>query len=85
MTDPVIYRESLLYRVNTDGSLLVWVNFEDHLRVVTSRADGNISEAFIRLCSSLEKVHFVCLCVHCWTFKLYQEPMLSECRKTELP
>lgn len=60
MTNLAIYHESLLYRVSTDGRLQVWVNFEDHLRVVTSRADGNISEAFIRLCSSLEKVYYAC-------------------------
>ncbi|XP_075907501.1 creatine kinase B-type isoform X2 [Nelusetta ayraudi] len=42
--------------VSTDGSLLVWVNLEDHLKVVTHRADGNIPEAFRRLCNTLEKL-----------------------------
>lgn len=42
--------------MSTDGSLLVWVNLEDHLKVVTLRADSNISEAFKCLCSSLKKL-----------------------------
>lgn len=57
VTNPATSHESLLYRVSIDGSLLVWVNLEDHLKVVTHRADGNIPEAFRRLCNTLEKVH----------------------------
>lgn len=43
-------------RVNKDGSLVVWVNMEDHLRVVYSRADANIAEAFRFLSIKLKQV-----------------------------
>lgn len=43
-------------RMNKDGSLVVWVNMDEHLRVVSSRADGDIAEAFRFLSVKLKKV-----------------------------
>lgn len=35
---------------------MVWVNIEDHLRLVSTRDDTNITEAFKCICISLQKV-----------------------------
>lgn len=43
-------------RVSKDGSLVVWVNMDDHLRLVSTRDDGNIVEAFKCVCINLQKV-----------------------------
>ncbi|KAG9266420.1 creatine kinase, testis isozyme-like [Astyanax mexicanus] len=42
--------------VSEDGTLAVWVNMEDHLRLVSSRNDSNIQEAFAVICNSLLKL-----------------------------
>ncbi|XP_074485899.1 creatine kinase M-type [Sebastes fasciatus] len=42
--------------VSKDGSLVVWVNMEDHLRLVSTRDDGNIAEAFKCICINLQKL-----------------------------
>ncbi|XP_070778833.1 creatine kinase M-type [Enoplosus armatus] len=42
--------------VSKDGSLVVWVNMEDHLRLVSARDDGNIAEAFKCICINLQKL-----------------------------
>ncbi|XP_068444810.1 zgc:172076 [Clinocottus analis] len=39
-----------------DGSLLVWVNMEDHLRLVSRRDDANVAEAFKCICINLQKL-----------------------------
>lgn len=44
------------FRVSKDGSLVVWVNMEDHLRLVSTRDDANIAEAFKCICINLQKV-----------------------------
>lgn len=44
------------YRVSNDGSLMVWVNMDDHLRLVSTRDDTNITEAFKCICIHLQKV-----------------------------
>ncbi|XP_049423372.1 uncharacterized protein LOC125883192 [Epinephelus fuscoguttatus] len=41
--------------VSEDGSLVVWVNMEDHLRLVSTRDDANITEAFKCICTNLQK------------------------------
>ncbi|XP_044199666.1 zgc:172076 [Thunnus albacares] len=42
--------------VSKDGSLVVWVNMEDHLRLVSMRDDANIAEAFKCICINLQKL-----------------------------
>ncbi|XP_071359265.1 creatine kinase M-type isoform X2 [Trachinotus anak] len=42
--------------VSKDGSLVVWVNMEDHLRLVTTRDDANIAEALKCICINLQKL-----------------------------
>ncbi|XP_029350069.1 creatine kinase M-type [Echeneis naucrates] len=42
--------------VSKDGSLVVWVNMEDHLRLVSTRDDANIAEAFKCICINLQKL-----------------------------
>ncbi|TKS67965.1 Creatine kinase M-type [Collichthys lucidus] len=42
--------------VSNDGSLMVWVNMDDHLRLVSTRDDTNITEAFKCICIQLQKL-----------------------------
>ncbi|XP_023138140.2 zgc:172076 isoform X1 [Amphiprion ocellaris] len=42
--------------VSKDGSLMVWVNMEDHLRLVSTRDDANVAEAFKCICINLQKL-----------------------------
>nr|XP_033480678.1 creatine kinase M-type [Epinephelus lanceolatus] len=42
--------------VSEDGSLVVWVNMEDHLRLVSTRDDANITEVFKCICINLQKL-----------------------------
>ncbi|KAF3852632.1 hypothetical protein F7725_005987 [Dissostichus mawsoni] len=42
--------------VSKDGSLVVWVNMEDHLRLVSTQDDANITEAFKCMCINLQKL-----------------------------
>ncbi|XP_040001113.1 zgc:172076 [Xiphias gladius] len=42
--------------LSKDGSLVVWVNMEDHLRLVSTRDDANIAEAFKCICINLQKL-----------------------------
>ncbi|KAI4832235.1 hypothetical protein KUCAC02_015209 [Chaenocephalus aceratus] len=46
--------------VSKDGSLVVWVNMEDHLRLVSTRDDANITEAFRCMCINLQKLEDLC-------------------------
>lgn len=43
-------------RVSKDGGLVVWVNMEDHLRLVSARDDANIAEAFKCISTNVQKV-----------------------------
>lgn len=50
---------SCLYASNrmcANGSLGIWINMEDHLKLVSSRSDANIQEAFASVCINLVKV-----------------------------
>ena len=38
---------------NDEKSFLVWVNEEDHLRVISMQKGGNIKEVFRRFCQGL--------------------------------
>ncbi|XP_054460066.1 zgc:172076 isoform X2 [Anoplopoma fimbria] len=42
--------------LSNDGSLVVWVNMEDHLRLVSARDDANITEAFKFIFNNLQKL-----------------------------
>ncbi|CAJ1054171.1 zgc:172076 [Xyrichtys novacula] len=42
--------------VSEDGGLVVWINIEDHLRLVCTRQDANITETFKNIYSHLQKV-----------------------------
>ncbi|KAM9769308.1 creatine kinase M-type-like isoform 2-T2 [Menidia menidia] len=39
-----------------DNSLVIWVNMEDHIRLVSARDDANVAEAFKCVCSNLQKL-----------------------------
>ena len=43
-------------RHNDEKSFLVWVNEEDHLRIISMQKGGNIKEVFRRFCEGLIKV-----------------------------
>lgn len=43
-------------RHNDDKTFLVWVNEEDHLRVISMQKGGNMKEVFTRFCTGLTKV-----------------------------
>lgn len=45
-----------LLRHNDNKSFLVWVNEEDHLRVISMEKGGNMKEVFRRFCVGLQKV-----------------------------
>ncbi|KAM6940485.1 creatine kinase M-type [Xenentodon cancila] len=42
--------------LSKDGSLVVWVNTEDHLRLVATREPANVAEAFKCICINLQKL-----------------------------
>ncbi|XP_030580445.1 creatine kinase M-type [Archocentrus centrarchus] len=42
--------------VSEDSSLVIWVNIDDHLRLVSRREDANVAEAFKCICINLQKV-----------------------------
>ena len=48
---------SLIYRHNDDKNFLVWVNEEDHLRIISMQKGGNISEVFHRWCKGIAEVN----------------------------
>ncbi|XP_006627667.1 creatine kinase, muscle a [Lepisosteus oculatus] len=41
---------------NNDKTFLVWVNEEDHLRVISMQKGGNMKEVFRRFCVGLQKI-----------------------------
>ena len=43
-------------RHNDQKTFLVWVNEEDHLRVISMQKGGNMKEVFRRFCTGLQKV-----------------------------
>nr|XP_042125208.1 creatine kinase M-type [Peromyscus maniculatus bairdii] len=44
------------FRHNDNKSFLVWVNEEDHLRVISMEKGGNMKEVFRRFCVGLQKI-----------------------------
>lgn len=59
-------------RLSEDGTLVIWVNVDDHLRLVSPRDDANVAEAFKSISINLQKVskcsdphrHFCSLLTH---------------------
>ena len=45
-----------LHRVSKDCSLGIWINMEEHIKLVTMRSDANIAEAFKCICINTLKV-----------------------------
>jgi len=41
---------------NDNKSFLVWVNEEDHIRVISMQKDGNMRAVFTRFCEGLQKI-----------------------------
>lgn len=48
-------------RHNDNKTFLVWINEEDHLRVISMQKGGNMKEVFTRFCTGLTKVNHYCL------------------------
>lgn len=48
------------YRHNENKTFLVWVNEEDHLRVISMQKGGNMKEVFKRFCVGLQRVWRTC-------------------------
>lgn len=42
--------------MSKDGSLVVWVNMEDHVRLVSTRETANVAEALKCICINLQRV-----------------------------
>ncbi|XP_051549450.1 zgc:172076 [Myxocyprinus asiaticus] len=42
--------------LSKDGTLAIWVNMEDHLKLVSFRSDANLQEAFKTICINLLKM-----------------------------
>jgi len=52
----------LLCRHNNEKTFLVWINEEDHTRVISMEKGGNMKRVFERFCRGLKEV-CVCVCV----------------------
>lgn len=48
-------------RHNDNKTFLVWINEEDHLRVISMQKGGNMKEVFTRFCTGLTQVNQYCL------------------------
>ena len=44
---------------NNKKTFLVWVNEEDHTRVISMQKGGNMGEVFTRFCDGLKKVNIL--------------------------
>ncbi|KAI5101058.1 hypothetical protein C0J45_8261 [Silurus meridionalis] len=45
--------------LSENGSLAVWLNMEDHLKLVSSRTDADLQEAFASICINLVKLEAI--------------------------
>lgn len=50
------FNHMFLCRLSDDNSLVVWINIEDHLKLVTTRHDADVAEAFKFIFAKLQKV-----------------------------
>jgi len=51
---------ALSSRHNHNKTFLVWINEEDHLRVISMQKGGNMKEVFTRFCTGLTQVSQYC-------------------------
>lgn len=59
-TDPYPSLSSVL-RHNNEKSFLIWVNEEDHTRVISMEKGGNMKKVFERFCRGLKEVGQECI------------------------
>jgi hypothetical protein len=52
------YRISVFVRHNYDKTFLIWINEEDHTRVISMEKGGNMKRVFERFCRGLKEVRF---------------------------
>ncbi|KAI1896917.1 hypothetical protein AGOR_G00099810 [Albula goreensis] len=52
--------------VSKDSSLTVWINFDDHLQMVSKRTDSNIKEAFECVIINILKLEALYRKLRCW-------------------
>jgi len=50
--------ELLLFRHNNEKTFLIWVNEEDHTRVISMEKGGNMKRVFERFCRGLKQVEW---------------------------
>lgn len=59
ITDVTVYLcFTLLHRHNNEKNFLVWINEEDHTRVISMEKGGNMKRVFDRFCRGLKEVSF---------------------------
>lgn len=58
--DPCLFLFSAL-RHNNEKSFLIWVNEEDHTRVISMEKGGNMKRVFERFCRGLKEVGEECI------------------------
>ena len=51
-----VIRTACICRHNENKNFLVWVNEEDHCRVISMQKNGNMREVFTRFCDGIKKV-----------------------------
>lgn len=49
------------FRHNNEKSFLIWVNEEDHTRVISMEKGGNMKKVFERFCRGLKEVGEECI------------------------
>lgn len=87
--DPMVLTRtsSFSFRHNDNKTFLVWVNEEDHLRVISMQKGGNMREVFTRFCTGLTKVRpSVSLSVHLSHLRPHpspSSPRSKTCLRTE--
>ena len=48
--------DSYPFRHNKDKTLLVWINEEDHTRIISMQKGGDMTAVFRRFCEGISKV-----------------------------
>ena len=52
----VILRLGVIFRHNNEKTFLIWINEEDHCRVISMNKDSNMKQTFERFCRGLKEV-----------------------------
>ena len=55
---------------NKEKNFLVWVNEEDHFRVISMQSDGDMKQVFRRFCEGLNKVRYAGFVIRIIVFDL---------------